>query len=136
MVDYPWQDEERLLKLYNKELTPTEIADKLGCCPATIYEWLKRFGVDFQDPKTRPPTIWTGKNGYVRGKTEYKGEDYNFSLHRLLAVSKYGFDAVCGMDVHHLNGISWDNRPSNIELKTKEEHGRISANERWSAVSD
>ena len=133
MTDYPWQDEETLLNYYNDGLDPKEIADKLGCHYSTIYSWLKRFGIEFQDPKKRPPTIWTDKNGYVRVRSEYKGEDYNFSIHRLLAVSEYGFDSVSGMEVHHKNGIPWANWPDNLELLTKEEHGRISAAQRWDA---
>ncbi|WP_394297586.1 HNH endonuclease [Halorubrum sp. BV1] len=49
----------------------------------------------------------------------------------MLAVSEYRFDSVHNMDVHHQNGIPWDNRPENIELISKEEHDRHHANERW-----
>jgi len=83
------------------------------------------------DPKDASPTMWVGHKGYVRIRSEYLGEDYNVSVHRLLAVAEFGFDAVCDMEVHHKNGCKRDNRPANIELMTSEEHGRLSALTRW-----
>lgn len=50
------------------------------------------------------------------------GEQNYVSTHRLLAVAEYGFNAVTGKDVHHLNGIPWDNRASNIELIEPGDH--------------
>lgn len=127
----PWQDEETLLNYYNQGYSPKEIATELGCHYTTIYSWLKKFGIEFQDPKEKPPTIWTDKDGYVRVRSEYKGEDYNFQLHRLLAVAEFGYEAVCGNEVHHKNRIPWANWGGNLELLSKEEHGRISAFDRW-----
>lgn len=52
--------------------------------------------------------------------------------HRLLAVAKYGIDAVTDMNVHHKNEIPWDNRMENITLIPHDEHRRkhaLSANE-------
>lgn len=43
-------------------------------------------------------------------------------VHRLLAVAEYGFDAVQNRVVHHSNGVKWDNRPENIEIKTMSDH--------------
>lgn len=45
---------------------------------------------------------------------------------RLLAVAEHGFDAVGpGVDIHHKNGIPWDNRPANIEVIDKGEHAAL-----------
>ncbi len=46
--------------------------------------------------------------------TEY--DDKPFSIHRLIAVAEYGIEAVENNEVYHLNTISWDNRPSNINI--------------------
>lgn len=48
-----------------------------------------------------------------------------YDEHRLVAIQKFGSDAVKGMVVHHVNGDKRDNRPENIELMTREEHGRL-----------
>lgn len=69
----------------------------------------------------------TDYNGYERASAwnhEKRGND-DVYIHRLLAVSMIGIDSVKGKDVHHINGISWDNRPENIEVISKSEHGRI-----------
>ena len=63
-------------------------------------------------------------DGYECVIREYKNSRYRFYIHRLLAVSEYGIESVKGKDVHHKNNIPWDNRPENIELMTKEKHGR------------
>jgi len=52
-------------------------------------------------------------------------------IHRLVAVAEYGFDAVVENHVHHKNHIPWDNRPSNLELMSQEEHYRYHAEERF-----
>lgn len=43
-------------------------------------------------------------------------------VHRLLAVSENGIDAVKDKHVHHKNGVPWDNRPKNIEVLSEAEH--------------
>lgn len=68
--------------------------------------------------------------GYERLITCEDGKPVYCYAHRLLAVAKYGFEAVKGMDVHHKNGCKFDNRIENIELLTHEEHTRHHAQQR------
>lgn len=59
----------------------------------------------------------------VRPYGETGGADTVF-IHRLVAVAEYGFDAVAGNEVHHRNGVRWDNRPGNLEPRDPVSHGR------------
>lgn len=43
---------------------------------------------------------------------------------RKAAEKKYGKAAVKGKTVHHKDGDNTNNAPSNLELKTRQEHGR------------
>lgn len=44
--------------------------------------------------------------------------------HRLIAIQHWGEEAVKGMDVHHINGLKYDNRIENLELVKRGEHTR------------
>lgn len=61
-------------------------------------------------------------HGQMRWGLFHNSEKTYLKVSRLLAISEYGFDEVCGKVVHHKNGIPWDDRPSNIELMTQSEH--------------
>ncbi|MFC7323299.1 HNH endonuclease [Halorubrum rutilum] len=51
-------------------------------------------------------------------------------VHRLLAVAEFGFDSVqSDIDVHHKNGVRWDNRPENIGLMSHSKHASYHNNE-------
>jgi len=68
-------------------------------------------------------------SGYFTGSNDYmyfrgvRNSDY-VPIHRLVAVAEYGFDAVVDKEIHHKNGMPWDNRPENLEPLSKEEHRR------------
>jgi len=100
---------------------------------AEVRAWMND-GVKYQYDKPIGPEpytvghgvgVKTRVDGYEMIDRQYKGERVAIPHHRLLAVAKYGISAVEGMDVHHKNGIRWDNRPENIELLTRSEHARI-----------
>ncbi len=129
--DYPWRDESTLRHLYiDRGLSTHAIADKLGCSQDTVRTWMDRCGVDARDHadavaraiRSRPAHFETTNRGYERWTTETNGSSAMMSVHRLLAVSEFGIDAVKSMDVHHKNGIPWDNRPENIEPLSRAEH--------------
>ena len=62
-------------------------------------------------------------DGYMEWVTEDQGTTYTVREHRLLAVAKFGFEAVVDMDIHHIDGCKCHNTLANIELLTKSEHG-------------
>lgn len=56
--------------------------------------------------------------------------DEKFYIHRLIAVAEKGIDEVKDNVVHHKNEITFDNRPSNLEVMDKGEHTLMHAEER------
>jgi hypothetical protein len=78
----------------------------------------------------KPPSLQHHTDGYEEFQSTLNGKCESVFVHRLLAVAEYGFDAVCGMDIHHKNGIKWDNRPSNIVIMDHAEHVRLHAKQR------
>ena len=133
----PWTNEELLRKLYvGKGMSASEIADRFGCCATTVTNWMEKFGIDRRDPgpsekvwdaRRKLPSLSIDSEGYERWTSSYQYESYYVYSHRLLAVSIFGFDRVADMQVHHKNGLSWDNRPENIELLTQAEHDQLHA---------
>lgn len=123
-TDFEWQDEKTLRNLHlEKQIPASEIADAFGCSAGTIRNWLDEFGIS---RLTSFPSVCTDKRGYI---IAWDGRGTKFNLHRLVAVAKYGFDEVAGNEVHHKNGIPWDNRPENLEPIPAEEHARMHATE-------
>jgi len=90
---------------------------KAGARSGTGYERWRSY-------ELRPSTATDGK------------EDVYVAHHRLLAVvewypSTMPLEAILrdldGKDVHHRNGIKWDNRPSNLEPIDHSEHAKLHA---------
>jgi len=129
--DEPYQDKEVLQRLYIEEgMSMKDIADKFGVKSALIDYWLKKRDIetrDAQEHQRRVGANFKTIDGYERWSCyDPKHENNRFvQTHRLLAVAEYGFEAVCDKDVHHKNGVPWDNRPDNIELLTRSEHTKI-----------
>lgn len=127
MSEKPWRDEELVNHLYHdKEMSGPEIADKLGCSVAPIYERVedtRSFSEASQNWLWElPPSVKTGFRGYERVRTKVDNEEKEIGHHRLIAVAEYGIEALKGKVVHHKNGIKWDNRPENIEVMSQAEH--------------
>jgi len=120
----PYQDPEVLTELYyDQHLSTYELADRFDVSQSTICRWMDKHDLDRRDGlEARPPNFGISTKGYERWHGFCLGNQYWLSHHRLLAVAEFGFDAVCGMDVHHKNEIRWDNRPDNLELMTRSDH--------------
>jgi len=142
-TDKPYKNSDLLERLYiGKRLTTREIAERLGCTNGTISRWLNNHGIETRENWTAGVEAAKRANRVERVKLrslpsgyEYwasqewrSGEDTRTNeivyVHRLLAVAEYGFEAVVDNDVHHENGVKWDNRPDNIAVVDPAEHGR------------
>lgn len=126
----PWKDEDVLRKEYvEHERSSYDLADEWGCDSKTVRNWLERFGIERREAKDYNRVEYVrhehSPQGYERWQHAY-GKDRGalVLVHRLLAVAEYGTDAVVGNHVHHKNGVPWDNRPENIELKDPSTHAR------------
>lgn len=109
-----------------------DIADEFGIDTTYVLNLLDRHGIDrrslseaFKQKGRRDSVpLYMGGRGYEFWQDRTDGTADKVYLHRLLAVAEFGVGAVADMDVHHKNGVKWDNRPENIELLTKSEHAR------------
>lgn len=64
-------------------------------------------------------------DGHMRWKTTVaENEEKAVYVARLLAVAEFGFEAVRDKEVHHKNGIPWDNRPGNVKPLSPGNHSR------------
>lgn len=135
--DAPWRDESRLRELYvEREWSTLKIADEWGCSKQTVNRWLDVYEIDRRNPTeakrlyhgSDPVNFYTDSLGYERwGDSHGNGEKTQVSVHRLLAVAEFGFDAVRDKNVHHTLDIPWSNWGDVIELLTDAEHAALHA---------
>lgn len=127
----PWHDEEKLRQLYvEQEVSSEEMARRWGCDAKTVRNNLDRYGIERRSPgfyQKKPYAKYSvEETGYCNwwDSTRIGGGIKRIAVHRLLAVTEYGFDAVAGNHVHHQNGVKWDNRPDNITVESPSEHAK------------
>lgn len=117
-------DPETLRELYwAKELTLAEIGELAGKSAGAIHHQMSKHGIETagRGERNKVPyaNFYTQQNGYE----VWDCESGTLPVHRLLAVSEYGFEAVDG-DVHHDIPIPWLNTPDNITPMSRTEHIR------------
>lgn len=123
----PWRDPETLREKCEEEHIPVpELADRWNCGKTTLYWHMQKHGIE------SPKFAKEKKSQNVPYSQIYHredGENYFVLVHRLVACAHgmiepsevYSGDT----DVHHKNGIVWDNSPENLEVLTPEEHQRV-----------
>jgi transposase len=135
-IRYPWRDKDRMVEKYvEQQMNAREIAEEWGCTRSNILEWLHKHGIEVRGrleeaaraQRKRPPRIHTDKRGYEYFECSAFGRTDYLRVHRLVAVAEMGVDAVGDKIVHHVNGVPWDNRPENLELMSRSEHGKLHA---------
>jgi len=131
-----YRDADLLEKLYwGENLSTVQIASKLGCNKQTVLKWMERYGIQRRKSyHDKNGCFFTDKQGYEHFAVTHNYETTNVRLHRLLAVA-IGEIAPSEfsngqLDIHHENGIPWDNRPGNIQALTVSEHAKEHAPER------
>ena len=135
-------DKQRLRELFvNDGLKKDEIAAELDSNYNTVDRHLRYYGLDDEISSFERHIKRRSRDNEVisfRTLGEYSSGAYEIwdpnksdcepasqvLHHRLLAVAEYGFEAVVDKQVHHKNGIPWDNRPDNIEPISQRDHIR------------
>jgi DNA-binding CsgD family transcriptional regulator len=126
-----WESQSTLSKLYwDKGLTLSEMADKIGCSAGTVSQLMERNGVARIDtPDEKPPNHRITVQGYETVRTKIGGVEKSVGVHQLVAIANGAdpYKLFSGGDyhVHHKNHISWDNRPENLEVLECGEHRSI-----------
>jgi len=133
-----YSDPETLRELYYEEkLSLSDIADRLGCAPITIRRYMNEYGLPRRS-MSRATELFHGKvgapyvtkDGYEEWRLTHHQDEYRVRIHRLAAVAWFGWSEVVQNDVHHKNGIPFDNREVNLEPLDRSEHIRLHANEK------
>jgi len=112
-------------------LSQTEIARRYGVSQQVVSYQMETKGIPtIEDPSHHRASIgYTqnagGDSNHAKAFSAYDGETESVYIHRLLAVAKYGFDAVEGKVVHHTTGHPLDNRPEAIEVMERDDHARL-----------
>lgn len=125
-IDY--KNPEDLREAYwDRGMTLEEIVEESEAGGATTLRYhMDKNGIDRRDRSEMQRNIHAGLSldgsGYMTWYSVDPDKQRSMKVHRLLAVAMYGTDAVVGKHAHHENGIPWDNRPDNIELKRPSEH--------------
>lgn len=143
---YDWSD---LVDLYSKQqLSTYEIAKIKGCSPCTVWDNLKKENIPTRSSKLGSSLAfhkgytkmnsganhfrWNGgthlDHGYVRilDKSHPRANSEGYVLEHILVWEKvHNKPLPKGWEVHHLNGIKADNRPTNLKALPSKKHSLI-----------
>jgi hypothetical protein len=110
-----------------------DIANEVGMTPSGIKKCLDRASIETRSPtehhKYGPASFMTDReSGYESVGSKHNYEKDQCRVHQLVAIAKganpYKVFSNGRYHVHHKNGIPWDNRPDNLELKSGQVHIR------------
>lgn len=62
-----------------------------------------------------------GNTGYVNGYKTFKHNGHNKFVHRHVYEKNYGHIPK-GYEIHHINHNKLDNRPTNLQMMSRQEH--------------
>jgi len=105
------------------------LAEKYDVDVGTICNRLDEMGIEREyTPTKKAPPMTLHDNGHGNLYERIQAADRQVYIHQLLAIANGAEPARIFSNkeyhVHHKNGITWDNRPENIEMLTAEEHAR------------
>jgi len=128
----PYDDPKEICRLYWDEgLTQAEIAAKFDVAQRTIGNVMERYGIKarFVNGPYNLPVRTSEGLGYEQIKQDKEnGKTTTVGVHQLLAIADgadpFKIFSNGEYEVHHKNGIPWDNRKENLEVLTIKQHRR------------
>jgi hypothetical protein len=120
----PWDSEEQLNEWYVEQgMNLREISNKVDVSTTTVARRMSEAGIPRRGGgvRTAQSTFRTNVDGYE----EVSGTHQTVPLHRLIAVAEWGFENVKNREVHHLNGCTFHNTLSNLQLCHPSEHTKL-----------
>ena len=122
----PTRDKDTYKRLYiEKELTQSELAERLGISSATVSRDLRDYGIKTRDvgASKKDTATYRTHDGYETWEDYPDGETVTVLVHRLAAVAWFGLDVLSeDVVIHHLNEVRWDNREANLSIMTRRGH--------------
>jgi hypothetical protein len=134
--DAEYKDPDILEKLYQNEgLSTHAIAEKFGVSSGTIHHALVSMGIDTRsrsEANSEGPGVayhTQKESGYPAVSARGSDRTVQVRVHQLVAIAD-GADpqdvfSNGSYHVHHKNGCAFNNRPSNLEILTAEEHAAL-----------
>lgn len=132
----PWHDKEKLERLYwDKQLDMYEIAERFDIGENTVRYWMEKHDIPrYRYHREGKKLVYTQRRGYETVQMDTDNGVRRCKIHRLnaLAWGMIDMDELFKpkVDIHHKNGIQWDNRESNLEALSRSEHMRIHGEQR------
>jgi transposase len=136
-------DREWLAEQYHgKGRALADIGDECDVSAATVMKWMEKHNIprrSYTDHlRKERVTIAHTSRGYVsaRSRTPQDSDKQMDSvwIHQLVAIADGADPHKVFSDgdyqCHHVNGVKWDNRPTNIELLSQYEHDTLHTAER------
>lgn len=118
---------EELVELYVREnLSTREIAARLDVTETAVKDRLGKYDLRGKDPVKYHINPTDGYPEFTH--TGVAGRGSRVREHQLVAIADGAdpHDVFSGdYDVHHVNGIKFDNRPDNLEVVPHDEHTRM-----------
>lgn len=125
-------DESWLQEQYVDELrSMKDIGGEVGMSPSGVKKWIDKFDIETRTASEhhqhKPASHFFDKKGYenISSRNSDGGVD-RCKIHQLVAIADganpHKVFSNGRYHIHHKNGVKWDNRPCNLELKSAHVH--------------